>query len=155
MESTNTDGDGGFYRGEYYEEDQISLIRQAEEVCASIESRRDVLIARGDDPDAMIAKIEREMEQMFARWADLRETQDALLDSEVKCANATRNLAMSFCRIYLTTKEGYDERLAKLPFEKREQFQDTFEQLEAYALGCFDLLPTDDRELLRREGWGW
>jgi len=84
-------GDGGFYRGEYYDEKQMDLIREAEKLRASIESRREILIARGDDPEAMLAKIDGEMDVMFAQWADLRATQDAQLDAEVK---TSRNLLL-------------------------------------------------------------
>lgn len=134
----DTDGDGRLYRGEYYEESEMALIRQAEKVRASIESRREVLIARGDDPDAMIAEIDRNLETMLARCSDFRKAEDAELDAAVDVADAQRNLAMASCRRYLSIKSVYEERLAQVPYDEREKF---------------DFLPAEDRELLRREGW--
>ncbi|MBL9152248.1 MAG: hypothetical protein JNK37_07180 [Verrucomicrobiales bacterium] len=152
-ELTPPDDDGGYYRGRYYEAEDLRSIQQTEVVRRLVEMNRADLIAQGEDPDALLAMMDGKLETFLQSCAAYEAAEDSLLEYTVRLAESRRELILCLCRDYLYQRDHILVQLAGLPPERRAAWLDQYEELKETAREVFHELPLADCEALRRQGW--
>ena len=128
----------------------LQAIQEGREV---VHSRREILIAHGIDPDAELAKLDAmEAETQQRRRAVLR-AEEALLQALAHQADGATHGTLHYCRLYLSVRPDYYERLANLSPLDRPGYEEMFDTIEHLACDGFQALPAADRAALLREGW--
>jgi hypothetical protein len=152
-ETDSDSGDGGYFRGEYYPESVMEMVRLAQTTRADLQKNWDAILARGEDPKTFEAQLDALEDQIEEKCRPAREAEEALLLAHVEEAQAVRDVAMTFCRLHLANQRDHLERLANYPADERPSLLEVSGQIQSHAIDCHSLLSTEDRETLRQEGW--
>lgn len=152
-ETDSDSGDGGYFRGEYYPESVMEMVRLAQNTRADLQKNWDAILARGEDPKTFESQLDALEDQIEEKCRPAREAEAALLLAQVEEAQAVRDVAMAVSRLHLAVQRDLHERLADCPAEKRPGLLEVSGQIQSLAIDCQSLLSTEDRETLRHEGW--
>lgn len=150
---THRDKEGGCFRGVYYFNEDLSLIEQMLDVKRQVEAAKSSLLARGDDPEAHLADIDRMLEDWIRKCRESAEADEAWLEKEVQVGQARKNLIIQLCRCYLFMRDGLEEHLQSLTPDQKSDYLEQFEEIKSVVRQLTFELPLADLADLRAIGW--
>ena len=121
-----------------------------EKMLAALTEHRDEIQAKSPetDVDGMIARLAVTLEEQRRRTEQVRETEEAWLQSVANLADAETNLTVMFAEIMKDVENFTEERWAALPVGMRMEMMDQLQEWQQEKGRILSELPIEERRRL-------